>query len=93
MKLVKFRDYIGKKSDGKSSPSVIKASDLDDNFAVCQLIPEKFAIYTIDSTEKGTSINFTADKRQARWIEIDICVDGVAKKMMVLGTDPYEAPK
>jgi len=25
----------------------------------------------------------------AKWIEIDICVDGTPMKMMILGTDPY----
>jgi hypothetical protein len=28
----------------------------------------------------------------AYWQEIDICVDGVAKKMQVLGTEPYDPP-
>ena len=28
----------------------------------------------------------------ATWKEIDICVNGVAKKMKVLGTDPYDPP-
>jgi hypothetical protein len=28
----------------------------------------------------------------ASWKEIDVCVDGVAKKMQVLGTDPYDPP-
>jgi hypothetical protein len=26
---------------------------------------------------------------QPKWIEIDICVDSVAKKMQVFGTEPY----
>ena len=89
MNLIKFRDYLGKKGDGKSPPSVIKAKDLDDNFGMLQILPDKLGIYKVDKSEKGSTITFDANKRSARWIEIDICVDGVAKKMMVLGTDPY----
>jgi hypothetical protein len=89
MSLIKFRDYLGKKGDGKSPPSVIKAKDLDDNFAMLELIPDKFGIYKVEKSEKGSTLSFTAANRAVRWIEIDICVDGTAKKMMVLGTDPY----
>lgn len=89
MNLIKFRDYLGKKGDGKSPPSVIKAKDLDDNFGMLQILPNKLGIYNVDSTPQGSSLNFTASNRPVRWIEIDICVGGVAKKMMVLGTVPY----
>jgi hypothetical protein len=33
-----------------------------------------------------------ASKVSASWKEIDVCVDGVAKKMQVLGTEPYDPP-
>lgn len=89
MNLIKFRDYLGKKGDGKSPPSVIKAKDLDDNFGMLQLLPDKLGIYKVNSTEKGSTLNFTAVNRSVSWIEIDICVNGTAKKMMVLGTEPY----
>jgi hypothetical protein len=87
--LIKFRDYLGKKGDGKSPPSVIKAKDLDDNFGMLELLPDKLGIYKVDRSEKGSMLNFTASNRPVRWIEIDICVAGVVKKMLVLGTDPY----
>jgi hypothetical protein len=87
--LIKFRNYLGKKGDGKSPPSVIKAKDLDDNFGMLQLLPDKLGIYKVDQTEKGSSLIFASSNRPVRWIEIDICVDGAAKKMMVLGTEPY----
>jgi hypothetical protein len=89
MNLIKFRDYLGNKGDGKSPPSVIKAKDLDDNFGMLQILPDKLGIYKVDKSGKGSTITFDANKRSTRWIEIDICVAGVAKKMMVLGTDPY----
>jgi hypothetical protein len=47
---------------------------------------------TIDHTGSMVFIDIpTADgvPMSATWKEIDICVDGEAKKMMVLGTDPY----
>lgn|GEM_PF-5763055 len=89
MNLIKFRDYLGKKGDGKSPPSVIKAKDLDDNFGMLELLPDKLGIYKVDKTDKGSMLDFTASNRPVRWIEIGICVDGVAKQMMVLGTEPY----
>lgn len=89
MNLIKFRDYLGKKGDGKSPPSVIKAKDLDDNFAMLQITPDKLGVYKVDKTDKGSTLKFTATTRDARWIEIDICDNGTPKKMSVLGTDPY----
>lgn len=86
MILIKFQDYLGKKGGGTSP---IKAKDLDDNFGMLQLLPNKLGIYKVDTTSKGSTLNFTAANRSVRWIEIDICVNGVPKKMMVLGTDPY----
>ena len=41
---------------------------------------------TIDVPSTGTTLV------DATWKEIDICVNGVAKKMKVLGTDPYDPP-
>jgi hypothetical protein len=46
-------------------------------------------IYRPQYTSEGTELVFSANGRAAFWQEIDICVGGVAKKMMVLGTDPY----
>jgi len=80
---------LGKKGDGKSPPSVIRAKDLDDNFGMLQVLPDKLGIYTVEKTSDGSTLTFMASNLQARWIEIDICVGGVAKKMSVLGTDPY----
>ena len=89
MNLIKFRDYLGKKGDGHSPPSVIKAKDLDDNFAMLQITPDKLGIYQVEKTDKGSTLKFNASNRSVRWVEIDICVAGAAKKMMVLGTEPY----
>ena len=89
MKLVKFKDFLGKKGDGKSPPSVIRAKDLDDNFGMLQLIPDKMGIYEVDVTPSGSSLNFLAAKRVVTWREILVCVEGVEKRMMVLGTEPY----
>ena len=89
MSLIKFRDYLGKRGDGKSPPSVIRAQDLDDNFASLKLVPDKLGIYKVDTAKDGSTLNFQASNRPVRWIEISICVDGTSKKMMVLGTDPY----
>ena len=89
MNLIKFRDYLGKKGDGKSPPSVIKAKDLDDNFSMLQLNPDKLGVYKVEKTDKGSSLKFNARNRDARWIEIDVCDNGNPKKMMVLGTNPY----
>jgi len=89
MNLIKFRDYLGKKGDGKSPPSVIKAKDLDDNFGMLQLLPNRLGIYTVEKTSEGSALNFTAGNRAVFWQEIDVCVDGTVKKMMVLGTAAY----
>jgi hypothetical protein len=87
--LIRFRDYLGKKSDGKSPPSVIKAKDLDDNFAMLQLNPDKFGIYQVEKSDKGSTLKFRAANRDALWVEVDICENGVPKKIKVLATNPY----
>jgi hypothetical protein len=89
MKLVIFKDYLGNNSK-TGSPVSIKADDLDRNFKMCFLLPDDQGIYKISSTEQGSNLYFEAYGLAATWQEIDICVDGTPKKMMVLGTDPYE---
>jgi len=85
MPLVKFKDYLATKA-GLTS---IKASDLDGNFSAVSVVDDKYGIYKSEYSKDGTQIVFKAQNRSVRWIEIDICVDGAAKKMMVMGTDPY----
>jgi hypothetical protein len=92
--LIKFRDYLtARPPRGSSSPPrTIKADDLDSNFKRCTLTENGTIgadIYRPQYTSEGTELVFSANGREAFWQEIDICVDGVAKKMMVLGTDPY----
>jgi hypothetical protein len=86
--LVKFKRYLS--SSRKDGPPVsISAKDLDGNFDAVTPQPDKFGVYSIDFKKDGYSITFEAKKRAVSWREIDICVNGAAKKMMVLGTDPY----
>lgn len=89
MGLIKFKDFLGGKGDGKSPPSVIRAADLDNNFKMLQLIEGERAIYKVNSSDKGQSLTFTAGNMPVYWYEIAVCVDGAERKMMVLGTEPY----
>jgi hypothetical protein len=89
MGLVKFKDFLGGKGTGKTPPSVIRADDLDGNFKMLQVIESDQTIYKVDMSDNGQKLNFIAGNRAVRWIEIDVCVNGVAKKMMVLATNPY----
>jgi hypothetical protein len=52
----------------------------------------------ITDSESGEVVSITVpekggdgDKLSASWKEVDVCVDGVAKKAMVLMTEPYDA--
>jgi hypothetical protein len=86
--LKKFRDYL---SAGAQGARTIKANDLDWNFK-CSTVSKSSAaisLYDVSYTSEGTELTFKAGDKTAKWIEIDICVSGVMKKMMVLGTDPY----
>lgn len=86
--LVKFRDLL--KGKGKDGPPVsIRASDLDSNFEQLQVIPPENGLYNPVMTSKGTRLDFKAGSLGVRWVEISVCADGVMKKMLVLGTDPY----
>jgi hypothetical protein len=96
--LIKFRDYLtARPPRGSSSPPrTIKADDLDGNFKRCTVNASQAgsefssgAVYDVRYTSEGTELIFSPMGRAATWREIDICVDGVAKKMMVLGTEPY----
>jgi hypothetical protein len=87
--LVKFRNYL---SAGSRGTRTIKADDLDWNFKNSTVIDSQsvgMPIYSAQYNSEGTELIFSANGRKAAWIEIDICVDGTAKKMMVLGTEPY----
>lgn len=94
--LIKFRDYLTARPPKGSSapPRTIKADDLDGNFKRCTVNKSQVQfngqpVYDVLYSSEGTELVFQVDGRYAYWREIDICVDGVAKKMMVLGTDPY----
>jgi hypothetical protein len=96
--LIKFRDYLtARPPKGSSSPPrTIKADDLDGNFKRCTVNKSQIgaafstgAVYDVLYTAEGTELIFAPNGRYAYWREIDICVGGVAKKMMVLGTEPY----
>jgi hypothetical protein len=92
--LVKFRDYLTASPPKGSTapPRTIKADDLDWNFKNCTVIDSQSTgspIYEAQYSQEGTELIFTANGRAVTWREIDVCVDGVAKKMMVLGTEPY----
>jgi hypothetical protein len=92
VKLIRFQDYLSKRADGKSTapPATIRAKDLDDNFQKCQLAPDKFGVYKVETDpSNGSSLVFMADNRQATWRLIDVCDNGEAKKMWVLGTEPF----
>jgi hypothetical protein len=98
--LVKFRDYLTASPPKGSTapPRTIKADDLDGNFRRCTVNKSQVQfnnsvnagpLYDVQYTAEGTELIFSAGGRYVYWREIDICVDGVAKKMMVLGTEPY----
>ena len=73
--LVQFRDYLSDKK-GKSH---IKAADLDNNFRrLTPINPDHKTLFTIQ--EGGITF---------QTIELDVCVDGVAKKITVIGFGPY----
>jgi hypothetical protein len=87
--LKKFRDYL---SAGAAGTRTIKADDLDWNFKRSTVMDSQVAgspIYKAQYNSEGTELSFTANGKAVKWVEIDICVAGAAKKMMVLGTDPY----
>jgi hypothetical protein len=86
--LVKFKDLLA--GNSKSGPPVsIRAGDLDGNFQALTILPDKYGIYEPEFKKDGTQLTFLAQKKEVSWREISICVNGTAKKMMVLGTDPY----
>jgi hypothetical protein len=89
--LVKFKQYLSGGSGDKSGPPVsIRASDLDKNFTNLTPIPDKFGIYKVEGeNNRGWSLVFRANNRSVSWREIDICVNGEPKKMLVLASEPY----
>jgi hypothetical protein len=48
---------------------------------------------TMSNSQSNTTVTIDVDAldpgKDAKWQEIDICVDGTSKKMKVLGTEPY----
>jgi len=94
--LVKFKDYLkASLTKGSSAPPVsIKAQDLDDNFAAATLIQNKATtdkIYKVIYAREGTSLEFISGDKKVTWQELDICVNGVGKKIKVLATEPYSS--
>jgi len=73
--LIQFRDYL----TDKKTRAHVKAADLDNNFRrLTPINPDKKQLFTIQ--DGGISFNT---------IELDVCVDGVAKKITVIGFGPY----
>ena len=88
MDLIKFKDQL--QGSGKNGPPVsIRAADLDSNFKICLLAPDKKGIYKVTKSENGQELEFMARNLPVDWREIDVCVNGVAKKMLVLASEPY----
>jgi len=89
--LIIFKKYLSSPAakGGLGSPVSIRASDLDNNFQALTLIPSEKAVYDTNYSKLGTELIFKANEMNAKWIELDVCVSGVPKKIMVLATDPY----
>jgi hypothetical protein len=90
--LVVFRQYLNTPSSkGSAAPPVsIKASDLDKNFQVVNLLPSEQGVYDAQYTDKGTQLIFMYKDKPAYWQKISLCVNGTYKEMMVLATDPMD---
>ena len=72
--IIEFKDYLTSKGSKH-----IKAADLDNNFRrLTPINPDGRSMFTV--TDGGISFNT---------IDIDVCVDGVAKKITVIGIGPY----
>jgi hypothetical protein len=87
--LVQFAKYLSSGSVKGGSPVSISAKDLDGNFTALTPIPDKLGITHPVFEKSGFYLTFKSQGRDVTFREIDICVDGVAKKMMVLGTTAY----
>jgi hypothetical protein len=87
--LVKFAKYLSQGAGKTGSPITISAKDLDGNFEALTPVPDKLGIFTPMFEKSGYYFQLKAGGKDVAFREINICVDGTAKKMMVLGTDPY----
>ena len=87
--LVSFKKQLSGRGSNSNPPYVIRAADLDENFTRSSLTTEADSVYVVKYTNTGELIRFECDGKQAKWVELDVCVNGVPKKMMVLATDPY----
>ena len=89
--LVEFKKYLQIKTHGASSapPISIRAKDLDQNNLALTIIADKKSVYVPSYSKDGTSLQFKAQNKIASWQEIDVCIDGVAKKMSILASEPY----
>lgn len=65
-------------SDGSSGSPI--------NLANIQQVPSSTISYLLGINGSGDMVSSFSG---AKWVEIDVCVDGTPMKMMVIGTDPY----
>jgi hypothetical protein len=88
-------EYLEIKIDGDSPESTIYGyADSESEYYFLKAKPgdTQLFLYGGEGSVKIDIPDNAGTPLNAYWQEIDVCVDGVAKKMQVLGTEPYDPP-